>query len=236
MGGSRSQGLWLQGPGGLRVVACPLVGEAGPGANYAGSWALWCKGWVLEWLWAQGILRQPRCWWVRPVSALISYREDSKIVLARISVTVVERDPQNDCHQCLYSQGELHLPSVSPGDSPRSASGSDPESFQITASFLGPGMYEILCGPFKSGVSISHSPLTLPKVRPDGFQSQTFWGLIFMVQNPQAGEPSVGLGSHAPCNYNYPPICGWPTWVYGSWLYCFSAPSTCLVVVPSLHL
>ena len=39
----------------------------------------------------------------------------------------------------------------------------------------------------KSGVSISHSPLALLDVNPTGFQSQAFWGLPFLVQDPQAG-------------------------------------------------
>ena len=38
---------------------------------------------------------------------------------------------------------------------------------------------ELLCVPFKRGVSISPSPLGLLKLSPAGLQSQTFWGLIF---------------------------------------------------------
>ena len=50
--------------------------------------------------------------------------------------------PQNGCCQCLYPQGELQLPPVSP----RSVGRSDLESFQITASALGHGSCEIfLC-------------------------------------------------------------------------------------------
>ena len=48
------------------------------------------------------------------------------------SVILEERAPQNDCHQCLFSQGVFQLPPASPGGLPRSASGSDPGSFQIT--------------------------------------------------------------------------------------------------------
>ena len=58
------------------------------------------------------------------------------------------------------------------GDCPTSACGSDPGSFQIIAFALGP--CESLCAPFKSGVSLSHIPLTLLKVSPAGLQSQTF--------------------------------------------------------------
>ena len=98
----------------------------------------------------------------------------------------------------IFVQNESQLPSSSLGGSPRSASGSDSGSFQITASALGPQVCEILCVPFDSGVSISHSPLTPPKISPTGFQSQTFCGLIFPVQNSGAGEPNVGLGPLAP--------------------------------------
>ena len=37
--------------------------------------------------------------------------------LASTSVHVVERAPQNGCHQCLCPQGQLQLPPASPGDS-----------------------------------------------------------------------------------------------------------------------
>ena len=91
------------------------------------------------------------------------------------------------------SQGELQLFSASLGVSPRSSGGSDPGSFQITASALAPGVCEILCASFKSGTSISHSPLALPKVIHARLQSQIFWGIIFPVQDPWAREPDVGL-------------------------------------------
>ena len=120
------------------------------------------------------------------------------MALASTSVHVVERAPQNGCHQCLCPQGELQFPPASLGGSPRSAGGSDPGSFQTTASALGPRAYEILCAPFKSGISISHIPLGLLKVSPAGLQSQKFWGLVFPVQDSQAGEPNVGLGPLTP--------------------------------------
>ena len=130
------------------------------------------------------------------------------------SVLVVEHIPHNGCYQCLCPQSELQLLPVSLGGSPRSAGGSDPGTFQITASSLGLGACEILCVPLKSGLSISYSPLALPKVSTTGFQSQTFWGLIFLVQDPQArswgaqcGVDLSLLGENL-CNCNYAPICG----------------------------
>ena len=99
----------------------------------------------------------------------------------------------NGCHQCLCPQGELQWPSASPGSSPRSAGGSDPGSFQITASALGPGVCEIFCVPFNDGVSISYSPLTLPEVSPSCLQSQTFWGLSSWCRTTRIGSLMWGL-------------------------------------------
>ena len=106
------------------------------------------------------------------------------MALAINSVLVVEQASKNSCCQCLCPQCELHWPLASLGGSVRSAGRSDLGFFQITASSLGLGACEILCAPFKSGTSISHSPLPLPKVSPFELQSQTFWGLVFLVQDP----------------------------------------------------
>ena len=53
------------------------------------------------------------------------------MVLTSTSVHVVEGASKNGCFQCLYSQGELHLPPASLGDS-------DPGSSQIISPALGP--------------------------------------------------------------------------------------------------
>lgn len=60
--------------------------------------------------------------------------------------------------------------------------------------------------------------LVFLKGSPAGLQSQMFWGLIFLMQDPWAGKPEVGLKSlleESLGNYNYPPACGLPTWGYG---------------------
>ena len=96
----------------------------------------------------------------------------------------------------------------------RSEGRSEPGSFQITASALGPSLCEILCAPFESRVSISYSPLALRKVSPTGLQSPMFWKLFFLVQDPQAGKPNVGSYPSVLrenfCNCNYPPFVGRP--------------------------
>ena len=58
------------------------------------------------------------------------------------------------------------------GGSPRSAGGSDAGSFQTAASALGPRACEILCEPFESGVSVSHSHLALQKVSALAFKAK----------------------------------------------------------------
>ena len=115
------------------------------------------------------------------------------MALASISVHVVEQAPQNGYLRCLCLPGELKLPPSSPEESPRSTSRSGPGSFQITASDLGHGTCEILCVPFRCGVSISHSPLGLLKVSPADLQRQMFWGLIFSMLDSWDGKPNVGL-------------------------------------------
>lgn len=50
-----------------------------------------------------------------------------------------------------------------------------------------------LCMLFKHRVSFSYSTLPLLNVNSAGFQSLTFQGLVFIVQNPWAREPDVGL-------------------------------------------
>ena len=77
--------------------------------------------------------------------------------------------------------GELQLPPSSRGDAPRSAGRSVPGSFQINACAL---EHEFVCAPFKSEVSISSCPLGLPKVSPTDLQSQMFWRLTFLAQDP----------------------------------------------------
>ena len=47
-------------------------------------------------------------------------------------------------------------------------------------------------------------------------QSRLLSGLVFVVQDPEAGEPDVGLGKLTPVGellkYNYPPVCRSPIW------------------------
>ena len=105
---------------------------------------------------------------------------------------MVEHTLKNDSPQWLSPQP---FPLASPGGLVRSAGGSDSGSFQITASSLDPRAYEIWYAPFKSGVSIFHSLLDLPRVSPSGLQSQMLWGLIFLAQCWAQNPSSLGRTS-----------------------------------------
>lgn len=106
----------------------------------------------------------------------------------RTCVPGVEQVSQNGRCQSLCPVGELQLPPASPGSSPTSAGESHPSSFHITVLPC-----EILCATCVNGVSVSHRPLTLSKVSLACLQRQMLWGLVILVQDPQAGEPYVGL-------------------------------------------
>ena len=133
---------------------------------------------------------------------------------------MVERAPQNGFCQCLCPQGELQLPPTSPGDSLGVAGRFDLASGQITASALGSRGCEILYLSFQSEASISPSPLGLSEVSPTELQSQMFWGLIFLVQDPWAGSLTCGsdlsLLWENLCDHNYSPVCGLPSQGYGT--------------------
>ena len=112
-------------------------------------------------------------------------------MLARAAIIVVEWAPNSGCCQCLCPQREFQLSH----DFREAlwASGSDLGSFQTTGSALGLGDCEILHEPFKSGISISHSPLTLLNTNSAGFQSQMFKHFISQSR-PWTGESDMGLG------------------------------------------
>ena len=49
---------------------------------------------------------------------------------------------------------------------------------------LGPSACEILCSPFKNGVSVSPSPVELLCTSPTGLQCQMFQGLFLPLPDP----------------------------------------------------
>ena len=108
---------------------------------------------------------------------------------------VLERTSKNVCHQCLCPQVSCsHLLPFQ--ETPRSSGRSD--QAPIIYLLLPPWVSEyvrLLCVPIKSEVSISPYPLGLWKLSLTGLQSQILWGLVFPVQDPQAGEANMGLES-----------------------------------------
>ena len=78
------------------------------------------------------------------------------------------------------------------GYSPGSVGRSDPGSYQITASAWVPEHVRFYVHPL-TVKSFFPSSFALLKVSPAGLQSQVFWRLIFLVQDPWAGEPDLSL-------------------------------------------
>lgn len=76
------------------------------------------------------------------------------------------------------------------------------------------------CICFKGKVSISYSSPAFSSISPTGFQSQKFWGPLFLVQNFQAGEAKVGLrlltSQEGGLQLCIPSVCGSQTKGYGS--------------------
>ena len=114
------------------------------------------------------------------------------MTLASTSVHVVEGAPINGCCQCLCPRGAAVASCLS-GSLSKISVGSDPGSFQITASALGPGARGILCVPFKSGVFISHCPLGLPKEALLAFKAKYSGGSSSLSRTPGLGRPMLGL-------------------------------------------
>ena len=96
------------------------------------------------------------------------------------------------------SQAETQLLPAPLGSSPKWAHGSHLGSFQTTASALEVKGFEILCTFSKRGVLVSNSSLALMNVSPAAFQSQTFWELVFLVQDLWAEKANVRLRPTTP--------------------------------------
>ena len=117
-------------------------------------------------------------------------------------------------HNGRRSSQKPMLP-VLPEDSPRSAGRSDSGSFQIIPSALGTRICEILHVSFKSRVSISHSPLRLPKQAPLPFKAKcsgslSSWHRTHRLASLKwSSDPSI-LGENL-CNCSPSPFHGSPT-------------------------
>ena len=71
--------------------------------------------------------------------------------------------------------------------------------------------------------SLSPKSYGTPEIKAHWPSKPVLWGLVFPVQDLQAGEPDVRLRPFTPlreslqCNYS--PVCGSPTQWYGTWIY-----------------
>lgn len=79
--------------------------------------------------------------------------------------------------------------------SPKPASGSDSDSFQITASVLNLGACASLDATFESRIYVAYSCLDLLNVNLADFQSQAFYLLTFLVPEPRRGAQAWNPGS-----------------------------------------
>ena len=95
---------------------------------------------------------------------------------------------------CVPWVSRSQPPFALPRDSPRPAGRCSPGSHQITAFALDPSAHEILCVLLKSEACISPS----------------FLGFVFLMPDPWAEEPDMGLRTVSPVGepllYNYSPV------------------------------
>ena len=112
----------------------------------------------------------------------------------------------------------------SPGDSPRPAGQSGPDSYQVTSSAPGPGSRKVLCASLKDEVSIFCS--LLGPLKPPWPSKSNALG----THLPSSWPPELNVGFRpltpegGPLECNYSPACGASCWGYATWLCCESAP------------
>ena len=127
--------------------------------------------------------------------------------------------PKYCCHQCLCPKGEPQLPPLLQETLQDEQVGLVQAPIKLLLLPWVLVCMRFLYVPFKSEVSISPSPVGLLPLSSAGLQSQLFWGLVFLVPEPQAGEADMGLRIltpiREPLQYNYSPVCGFPTGGYG---------------------
>ena len=139
------------------------------------------------------------------------------------SVLMLEQGPQNGCHQCL-SLREVQVASCLSQKLSKISSWVCPRLLSKHVRFL--------CAPFKSRISVICSPPVLLYASPIGLPRQTFLGLVFQCSNLRLGSliwslDSLLLGELLQLWLFS--IYSSPTYGSGFWLYCVSAPSTCLI-------
>lgn len=110
-----------------------------------------------------------RGWWMGLVPALISLEGGIQNSACQSQYPHGRTSSPKCLLLVLLSQGEPQLYPASPGSSPRWCISSWLISYVYFC--LGAQRCDILCVTFKTGVSISYSPLPLPKVSPQSFKT-----------------------------------------------------------------
>ena len=108
-----------------------------------------------------------------------------------------QHQPQCSCDRMFPNMAytSVYVPSVrnshppaSPGDSPRTTGRSGPGSCHLIAFALATSVYEILCAPFKSEVSISPTPVGFPKLAPLAFKAKCSGVSFSQCRTPRLGS------------------------------------------------
>ena len=108
--------------------------------------------------------------------------------------------PQCLCHQCPCPHSEpwltLPLPSQETFQDQQVSLAQAPMKSVFFS--LSPSVHETLCTPSKRGVSVSVSVGEFLQSNPTYLQSEMLWELLFLMPDPQTGEPDVGLRTLIP--------------------------------------
>ena len=129
---------------------------------------------------------------------------------ARTGFHAAERAPEYGCRQCAR-------PSVSAAAPALQEALLDP---QVGLAQAPVKLLLRLYAPVKSEVSVSLSPVGLPKFKPRWPSKSNAVQVCLPGAGPRAGEPDVGLRTLTPVGetlqYNYSSVCGSPTREYGT--------------------
>ena len=166
------------------------------------------RGQLLAWLaaWPSHVWLLWVCWWVGKAPSILEWKEHFKMILASAGISTVEWDKKKK--SLLPGSQSPEGVSVASHLS-RRVSTINPGAFQVTSPALGLGVYELFHMSLKRRVSVSYTTPALLKISPAGFQSQMFWGFIFLGTKPWVRECKARLRLLLlrECCFSYPPHC-----------------------------
>ena len=123
---------------------------------------------------------------------------------------------QNFCCQCPCPHSETQPPPPASAGNPRTLAGwcgsVSPGSLLL---LLGPDAHTTLCVPYKSGVSVSPSPVKVLQSNSTSLQSLFLKEFLLPLPDPQVWKPDVGLRTFTAVGgllwYKCSPVCESPT-------------------------